>query len=112
MPFSDSVLIGDTLYLSGVIGWDTATKSISPDFTDECRQLLKNIGANLKDAGLEYGDVVKALAFITDFTLFPEWNRVYEEFFQPPYPARSTVGVATLALGARLEVEMIAIKRK
>ena len=112
MPFSDAVLVGNTLYLSGAIGWDTELKKTPEDFGDECRQLLKNIGGVLKTAGFEYADVVKALAFITDLNLFDEWNRVYEEFFSPPFPARSTVGVASLVRSARLEVEMIAVRRK
>ena len=112
MPFSDAVLAGDTLYLSGAIGWDYDARGIPKNFSDEARQVLKNIGVVLRTSGFDYGDVVKATAFITDFSLFSEWNDVYREFFTAPFPARSTVGVATLARGARLEVEMIAVRRK
>jgi 2-iminobutanoate/2-iminopropanoate deaminase len=111
MPFCDAVLVNGTLYLSGAIGWDYDRKRLPEEFIDEARQTLKNIGVVLHYCGFDYGDVVKALAFLSDMSLFDEWNRAYREFFSEPYPARSTVAVAGLALGARLEVEMIAVKR-
>jgi 2-iminobutanoate/2-iminopropanoate deaminase len=103
--------VNGTLYLSGAIGWDYDRKALPEDFADEARQVLKNIGVVLRHCGFDYPDVVKGLAFISDMSLFDEWNRAYREFFTEPYPARSTVAVAGLALGARLEVEMIAVKR-
>ena len=112
MPFSDAVLTGDTLYLSGAIGWDFEARGLPEDFADEARQVLKNLGVVLETSGFEFADVVKATAFIVDMKLFDDWNRVYREFFQSPFPARSTVAVAGLARGARLEVEMIAVKRR
>ena len=111
MPFCDAVLVNGTLYLSGAIGWDYERKALPEEFIDEARQTLKNIGVVLRHCGFDYGDVVKGLAFLSDMSLFDEWNRAYREFFSEPYPARSTVAVAGLALGARLEVEMIAVKR-
>ncbi len=112
MPFSDAVLAGETLYTSGAIGFDIAAKKIPESFAEECRVALRNLGVVLRTAGFDYPDVVKATAFITDFALFSEWNTVYREFFQEPFPARSTVGVASLAIGARIEVELIAVRRK
>ena len=111
MPFCDAVLVNGTLYLSGAIGWDYDRKGLPEEFIDEARQALKNLGVVLRHCGFDYGDVVKGLAFITDMSLFDEWNKAYREFFSEPYPARSTVAVAALARGARLEVEMIAVKR-
>lgn len=112
MPFCDAVLVNGTLYLSGAIGWDYDAKALPANFADEARQVLKNLGVVLRHCGHDFGDVVKALAFITDMALFDEWNKVYREFFTEPFPARSTVAVASLARGARLEVELIAVKRK
>src|ERR1041384_828884 len=111
MPFCDAVLVDGTLYLSGAIGWDYNAKALPSNFADEARQVLKNLGVVLHHCGHDYGDVVKALAFLTDMALFDEWNMVYREFFAEPFPARSTVAVAGLARGARLEVELIAVKR-
>ncbi len=111
LPFSDAVLVGDTLYLSGNIGSDKAG-TVPADFSEEARQALKNLGEVLKAAGFDYSDVVKVNVFLTDMARFDEWNKVYREFFQGDLPARSTVGVAALARGAKLEVEMIAVKRK
>jgi 2-iminobutanoate/2-iminopropanoate deaminase len=111
MPFCDAVQVNGTLYTSGAIGWDSEAKRLPQDFADEARQVLKNLGVVLHHCGYDYPDVVKALAFISDMKLFDEWNRVYREFFAEPFPARSTVAVAELALGARLEVELIAVKR-
>jgi len=110
LPFSDAVLAGDTLYLSGNIGLDPKTGKIPDDFTEEARQALKNLGAVLKTAGYDYKDVVKVNCFLADVARFNDWNKVYQEFFTGDFPARSTVGVNGLALGAKLEVEMIAMK--
>lgn len=112
LPFSDAVLVGDTLYLSGNIGQDPKTGAVPPDFSEEARQALSNLGLVLKTAGFDYADVVKVNVFLTDMARFEEWNKVYREFFKTNFPARSTVGVSALARGAKLEVEMIAIKRK
>ena len=111
MPFCDAVLVNGTLYTSGAIGWDYEAKRLPQDFADEARQVLKNLGVVLHHCGYDYPDVVKALAFISDMKLFDEWNRVYREFFREPFPARSTVGVTELARGARLEVELIAVRQ-
>ena len=111
MPFSDAVLVNGTLYLSGAIGWDYEAKRVPENFADEARQALKNLGVVLRHCGHDYGDVVKSMAFLTDMALFDEWNRAYREFFREPFPARSTVGIASLARGARLEVDMIAVKK-
>ena len=113
MPFCDAVLVNGTLYLSGAIGWDYDRKGLPEEFIDEARQALKNLGVVLRHCGFDYGDVVKGLAFITDMSLFDEWNKVYREFFKgPEMPARSTVQVAGLVQHGRIEVEMIAVKRK
>lgn len=112
LPFSDAVQVGDTLYLSGNIGLDPKTGKVSDDFTEEARQALKNLGAVLKTAGFDYKDVVKVNVFLADMAHFNDWNKVYQEFFTGDFPARSTVGVNGLALGAKLEVEMIAVKKK
>jgi 2-iminobutanoate/2-iminopropanoate deaminase len=112
LPFSDAVQIGDTLYLSGNIGLDPRTEKVSDDFAEEARQALRNLGAVLKTAGYDYRDVVKVNVFLADMAHFNDWNKVYQEFFTGDFPARSTVGVNGLALGAKLEVEMIAVKKK
>ena len=112
LPFSDAVLVGDTLYLSGNIGQDPRTGNVPAEFSEEARQALRNLGAVLQAAGFDYADVVKVNVFLADMTRFEEWNKVYREFFKSDLPARSTVGVSSLARGAKLEVEMIAVKRK
>jgi reactive intermediate/imine deaminase len=112
LPFSDAVVVGDTMYLSGNIGLDPKTGKVPDDFTEEARQAMKNLGAVLKTAGYDYKDVVKVNVFLADMARFNDWNKVYQGFFAGDFPARSTVGVNGLALGAKLEVEMIAVKKK
>lgn len=112
LPYSDAVLAGDTLYVSGNVGQDPKTGKVSEDFLEEARQSLKNLGTVLKAAGYEYKDVVKVNVFLTDMARFEEWNKAYREIFADNFPARSTVAVSSLALGAKLEVEMIAVKKK
>ncbi|HET9028571.1 MAG TPA: RidA family protein [Candidatus Aquilonibacter sp.] len=111
LPFSDAVQAGDTLYLSGNIGQNPGTMTFPADFKDEARQALRNLGLVLHKAGYDYRDVVKVTAFLSDMRDYDAWNSVYREFFTGPnYPARSTVAVSALARGAKIEVEMIAVK--
>ena len=111
-PFSDAVLVGDTLYLAGAMGRDAAGKF--PDaFADEVRAALQHQSDVLKAGGMDIADVVKVTCFIADLKDYDEWNKVYREFFKgPEMPARSTVQVAGLVQKGRIEVEMIAVKRK
>ncbi len=110
--FNDAVLVGDTLYLSGQMGRDADGK-FPETFTDEVRLALQHQADVLKAAGYEFGDVVKVTCFLADMKDFDEWNKVYKEFFKgPDLPARSTVAVAALVGHGRVEVEMIAVKRK
>ena len=112
LPYSDAVLAGDTLYVSGNVGQDPKTGKVSEVFLEEARQSLKNLGTVLKAAGYDYKDVVKVNVFLADMSRFEEWNKAYREIFTENFPARSTVAVSGLALGAKLEVEMIAVKKK
>jgi len=112
LPYSDAVLAGDTLYVSGNVGQDPKTGKVPESFPEEARQALKNLGTVLKTAGYDYKDVVKVNVFLADMSLFDEWNKAYREIFTGNFPARTTVAVSGFALGAKLEVEMIAVKRK
>ena len=75
---------------------------------DQTRQVLENVGAILKDQGLDYTSVVKATVFMTDLGEFAAMNGVYAEYFREKPPARSTVQVAALPKGARVEIEVVA----
>ncbi len=112
IPYSDAIQAGDTLYLAGKLGSDPKTNQFPSDFSEEVRQCMKNLGEVLKLAGYDFPDVVKTTVFLTDMTKFEDMNKVYREFFKGDPPARSTVGVAALVRGGRIEVEMIAVKRK
>ena len=111
LPYSPGILAGDTLYLSGQLGRDPDTaKLVSGGIEAETRQALRNLGEVLKAAGMDYRDVVSVTAFIADFAEFPSFNAAYREVFATDPPARATVQVAGLNLGARVEVQMIAVR--
>lgn len=111
LPYSPGILVGDTLYLSGQLGRDPDTAKLVPGGIEaETRQALKNLGEVLTTAGMTYGDVVSVTAFIADFADFPRFNAVYREVFASEPPARATVQVAGLNLGARVEIQMIAVR--
>ncbi len=108
-PYSRAVWAGNILYMAGQLGIDPATgKLAGGGVAAETEQLLKGLSAVLAAAGLSMGDVVKANVFLTDMSDFAAMNKVYETFFEAPYPARSTIGVAALPAGARVEIEMVA----
>ena len=112
-PYSRAAWAGDILYLSGQLGMDPATnKLVEGGVAAETEQLLKGVSEVLKTAGLGMGDVVKANVFLTDMNDFAAMNKVYETFFEAPYPARSTIGVAALPGGAHVEIEFVATAAK
>ncbi len=111
-PYSQGVLAGSFLFISGQIGMEPEnTDLVSPEVGVQTRKALENIGEILKARGLSFGDVVKTTVYITDMRDFPELNRVYAQFFSAQPPARSTVEVASLPKGAKVEIEAIACKQ-
>lgn len=112
-PYSMAIEAGDFVYLSGQTPLDPATgKLVQADIGAETRQCLENLKAVLTAGGLTLAHVVKANVFLTDMGDFTAMNDVYKTYFPEPYPARSTVAVAALPLGARVEIELVAYKGK
>ncbi len=110
MPFSDAVLVGDTLYVSGHIGIDARTGVPAGDAAQEARVVLDSVQATLKGAGLTMDDLVSVTVYCTDLALFETFNSSYVSYFHGQLPARAFVGVATLLRGARYEVQGIAVR--
>ncbi|GAA0873130.1 hypothetical protein GCM10009117_22770 [Gangjinia marincola] len=109
-PFSDVVQVGDIYYLSGQIGMDHSTRTlVDGGITAETKQALENIKAVLKHHGLELDDVVKATVILDDIQDFSAFNEIYQAYF-PQKPARTTFAAEALARGAKIEIEVVAIK--
>lgn len=110
-PYSQGILAGDTLYISGQIPIDSAVGEIvAKDIAGQTAQALKNIGEILKAAGLDYSNVVKTTVLLQDIGDFAAMNEVYGTFFTEPYPARAAFQVAAIPKGALVEIEAIAVK--
>ena len=107
-PFSESVRVGNILFISGQVGVDENNELAEGGIAGETRQIMSNIGGALERRGLGFSDVVKCTVFLADVAEWGEFNSIYTTYFEPPYPARSALGANGLALGARLEVECIA----
>ncbi len=105
-PYSPAVRAGDWILLAGQVPVDPATgKFVEGDAAAQCRQVLTNIRAVLADCGASLADVAKTTVFVGDLADFAAMNAVYAELFGDHKPARSTVQVAALPLGARVEIE-------
>ena len=112
LPFSSAVRVGDMLYLSGQIG-NRADGTLPDGIEAQSRQVMDNIGAVLRSAGLGFGDLVKCTVMIDDIKQWADFNKVYVTYFPDgKYPARSAFGADGLAMGALLEVECIAYAPK
>jgi 2-iminobutanoate/2-iminopropanoate deaminase len=108
-PYSQAVLAGKTLYMSGQIAIDPETGEYNPaDAASETTQVMKNLHAVLEAAGAEFSRVVKTCIFLKDMNDFGEVNKVYASFFESSFPARETVQVSVLPKNARVEISMIA----
>ena len=112
LPYSDAVRAGDLLLLSGTVGQMPGTRQLVPGgITAETRQALENIKANLAANGASLGNVVKCSVFLADIGEFEAMNAVYREYFTTNKPVRTTIGVAGLPMGARVEIECLAALR-
>lgn len=110
-PYSLAIESDGVLYASGQIHLDPATgKLVEGDIGTQTKQCLENLKSILTSAGLGFGDIVKTTVFLGDMADFPAMNAVYETYMVAPFPARSTIQVAGLPLGARVEIEAIAKK--
>jgi 2-iminobutanoate/2-iminopropanoate deaminase len=110
-PYSLGIDAGQTVYLSGQIPLDGATgKLVEGGIEAQTEQVFKNIKALLDAAELTYANVVKATVFMIDLAEFQAMNAIYAKHVPEPYPARSTIQVAGLPMGARVEIEMIAVR--
>lgn len=108
-PYSRAVWAGDLLYLSGQTPLDPATgRLVAGDISTQTHAAFDNLAAVLEDAGLTLDHVIKVNVFLTTMADFQGMNAAYETRFSRPYPARTTVAVAGLPLGAAVEIELVA----
>ena len=112
-PYSPGIAAGDLVFLSGQIPLDGATgKLVEGGIEAQTEQVFGNIKALLSAAGLTFDHVVKSTVFMIDLKEFAAMNAIYQKHVTAPYPARSTVQVAGLPLGARVEIEVLAYRGK
>jgi enamine deaminase RidA (YjgF/YER057c/UK114 family) len=109
-PFSDGVLVGNTLYLAGRIGLDSATGKPPADVEAEARLLLYGLKATLTAAGMTMDDLVSVQIHSPDLSLYDRFNKVYRSYFGERLPARAFIGSGPLLRGGRFEAMGIAIK--
>jgi len=110
LPFSDGVLVGDTLFLSGRIGIDPRTMQAAADVDDEIRLLLDGVRATLEAAGMTMDDLVYVQVYCTDLSLYDQFNAAYRKYFGKDLPARAFLGAGLLLRNARFEVQAIAMR--
>src|SRR5215510_1600081 len=110
-PYSAAIESGDLVFVSGQIPLDAATdKLVDGDIAAQAKQSLENLKTILEAAGLSFRHVVKTTIFLTSMGDFAAVNEVYKSYMAEPYPARSTIAVAALPMGAKVEIEMIAAR--
>lgn len=110
-PYSQAILVGNTLYLAGQIAIDPETNEVvHGTIEEETRRVLDNLKAVVEEAGFSMTDVVSTSVFMADLAEFPQMNAVYGEFFPEAPPARATVQVARLPREVKIEISAIAAK--
>lgn len=107
-PYSQAIKLGNLVFTSGQIGLNPSTGELVGDSTEaQAKQAFSNLKAVAEEAGGSLANVVKFTLFLTDLSEFAQVNAIMQEYVSAPFPARSTVGVASLPKGARFEVEAI-----
>ena len=107
-PFSQAIEVGGFLYVSGHVGQDPATgKVVEGGIVAETEQIFRNLSAVLKAAGKSFDHVACARVYLTSMSDFMALNGIYAKYFTQPFPARTTIGVAELPLGACVEIDLV-----
>ncbi len=110
-PYSVAIDTGSTVYVSGQVPLDARTGKLVPGgIKEQTEQVFANLRAALQEAGLSLHHVVKSTVFMSDLGEFGAMNEVYAKQMPAPFPARSTVQVAALPLGAKVEIEVVAVR--
>ncbi len=110
-PYSQAIEVNGTLYISGQVPLDPQSmKVVNGGIREQTEQVLKNVGAILKEAGYNYTDVVKSTCLLSDMANFKAMNEVYDKFYPENAPARAAFAVKDLPLGVLIEIETIAAK--
>ena len=110
-PYSAYRMAGDFVFASGQIPLNPTTNElVKGDIATQTKQVFENINGILSENGLTFANVVKTTVFLADINDFGAMNEVYAKFFSEPYPARSAVAVKDLPKGAKVEIEIIALK--
>ena len=109
-PYSQAVRVGNLLFTSGQIPLDPKTgELVQGTIEEQARRVFQNLDAVVKAAGLSFNHVARVGIYLTDLANFAAVNGVMAEFFAEPYPARSTIGVASLPKGAQVEVDLVLV---
>jgi 2-iminobutanoate/2-iminopropanoate deaminase len=110
LPFSEAVVVGDTVHFSGQLGNLPGTLKLAPGgMAAEAKQTMENIKTSAEAHGLKMSDLVKCTVMLADMSEWAAFNEIYRTYFTTKYPARSAFGANGLALGARVEVECIGV---
>jgi reactive intermediate/imine deaminase len=113
LPFSNAVLVGDTLYIAGHLGLDPNAKQPQPPATaeEEAKLAMDSVKKTVELAGMSMDEVVSIQVYCSDVSLYDTFNKVYRTYFNAPFPARAFLGSGKLLFGARFEVLGVAVKR-
>jgi 2-iminobutanoate/2-iminopropanoate deaminase len=110
LPFSNAVIAGNTVYLAGHIGFDSATQKLPDDIEQEARFVLDALRDTLTRSGLSLQDLVSLTVFCPDPSLYERFNSVYRAYLRAPFPARAFIGSGPLLFGAHFEIQGVAVK--
>ena len=110
LPYSNAVLVGNTLYLAGALGIDPSTGAPPEDVREEVKIVLDGMKSRLKMVGMTMDNLVTVQVFCPDLSLYEAFNEIYRTYFKDHYPARGFIGSGPLLRGGRFEVMGVAVK--
>jgi 2-iminobutanoate/2-iminopropanoate deaminase len=110
-PYSDAILVGDTLYLSGKIGLDPKTGKPPAEVEEEIKLMMDGFRTTLAQAGMTMDDLATVTVYCSDLSLYDKFNAIYKTYFTKEAPARAFIGAGSLLRGGHFEMQAIAVKR-